>query len=72
MQTRTQNIEQLERAVRAIDGAVETVLADAELTMAGGLERLVPFRRALRFALAEAEVTTSVAAHRSIERVFEP
>jgi hypothetical protein len=61
MDSRKQEIGHLAQAFRAVDAAVTTVLADSELAAAGGLDRLAPFSRLLRFALADARVTGSVA-----------
>jgi hypothetical protein len=57
MDPRDQDIGQLKEAVRAIEAAVSTVLSDSGLAAAGGLDRLAPFSRVFRFALAEALVT---------------
>ena len=57
MDYRDQKILRLKEAVRAIESAVATVLSDTELAAAGGLDRLAPFSRLFRFALAEALVT---------------
>ena len=49
----------LAQAARAVDQAVTTVLGDTDLSSAGALDRLAPFSRVLRFALADARVTAS-------------
>jgi len=51
-----QNIEHLAQASRAVDAAVTAALADTDLSSAGALDRLAPFSRVLRFALADARL----------------
>jgi hypothetical protein len=54
-------IGHLVQAFRAVDAAVATVLTDTNLAAAGGLDHLAPFSRVLRFALADALMTGSIA-----------
>ena len=62
MDPRDPKIVRLKEAVRAIESAMTAVLSDTGLAAAGGIDRLAPFSRVFRYALAEALVTGSFSA----------